>query len=100
MNWFDVKQTATTTILKNVFTLDLRKFILLQEQIGHYGIDWDGPVNTDGDNLVEVPDTSCPLDDDKLQLLRQRIDLTTDDRNYGIHTFNQLIAEVTNLIHS
>ena len=65
MNWFDVKQTATTTILKNVFTLDLRKFILLQEQIGQYGIDWDGPVNTDGDNLVEVPDTSCPLDDDK-----------------------------------
>ena len=57
-------------------------------------------MNTDGDNLVEVPDTSCPLDDNKLQLLRQRIDLTADDRNYGIHTFNQLIAEVTNLIHS
>ena len=100
MNWFEVKQTATTTILKNDFTLDLTKFLLLQEQIGQYGIDWDGPVNTDGDNLVEVPDTSCPLDDDKLQLLRQRIDLTTDDRNYGINTFNQLIAEVTNLIHS
>ena len=57
-------------------------------------------MNTDGDNLVEVPDTSSPLDDDKLQLLRQRIDLTADDRNHGIHTFDQLIAEVTNLIHS
>ena len=57
-------------------------------------------MNTDGDNLVEVPDTSSPLDDDKLQLLRQRIDLTADDRNYGIHTFNQLIVEVTNLLHS
>ena len=57
-------------------------------------------MNTDGDNLVEVPDTSSPLDDDTLQLLRQRIDLTADDRNYGIHSFNQLIAELTNLLHS
>ena len=57
-------------------------------------------MNTDGDNLVEVPDTSSPLDDDTLQLLRQRIDLTADDRNYGIRSFNQLIAEVTNLLHS
>ena len=85
--------------LKNVFTLHLRKFLLLQEQISQYGIDWDGPVNTDDDNLVEVPETSSPLDDDKLQLLQQRIDLSADDRNYGIHTFNQLIAEVTNLLH-
>ena len=59
-----------------------------------------GQVNTDGDNLVEVPDTSCPLDDDKLQLFRERIDLAADDRDYGIHTFNQLIAEVTSLLHS
>ena len=57
-------------------------------------------MNTDGDNLVEVPDMSSPLDDDTLQLLRQRIDLTADDRNYGIHSFNQLIAELTNLLHS
>ena len=57
-------------------------------------------MNTDGDNLVEVPDTSSPLYDDTLQLLRQRIDLTADDRIYGIHSFNQLIAEITNLLHS
>ena len=57
-------------------------------------------MNTDGDNLVEVPDTSSPLYDDTLQLLRQQIDLTADDRNYGIHSFNQLIAEITNLLHS
>ena len=57
-------------------------------------------MNTDEDNVVEVPDTSSPLDDDKLQLLRQRIDLSADDRNYGVHTFNQVIAEVTDLLHS
>ena len=68
--------------------------------MSQYGIDWDGPVNTDGDNLVEVPDTSCPLDDDQLQLLRQRIDLTVDDENYGIHTFNRLIAEVATITAS
>lgn len=56
-------------------------------------------MNTYGDNLVEVPDTLCPLDDDKLQLLRQRIDPTADDGNYGISNFNQAIAEVTNLLH-
>ena len=57
-------------------------------------------MNTDGDNLVEVLDTSCPLDDDNLRSLRQRIDLTADDGNYGISTFNQLIAEVSNQLHS
>ena len=45
-------------------------------------------MNTDGGNLVEVPDTSSPLDDDKLQLLQQWIDVTADDRNYGIHTLH------------
>lgn len=57
-------------------------------------------MSTDGDNIVEVPDTSCPLNDDQLQLLRQRIDLAADDGNYGISTFNQVVAEVTTLIHS
>ena len=57
-------------------------------------------MNTDGDNSVEVSDTSCPLDDNNLQLLRQRINLTADDGNYEISTFCQLIAEVTNLLHS
>lgn len=74
--------------------------MLLQEEISQHGVDWDGPVNTDGDNLVEVPDTSCPLDDDNLRSLRQRIDLTADDGNYGISAFNQFIAEVSNQLHS
>ena len=78
--------------------LKLELFFLLQEEISQYGVDWDGPVNTDGNNSVEVPDTSCPLDDNQLQLQRQQIDLTADDGNYGISIFNEVIAEVTNLI--
>ena len=73
---------------------------ILQEEINQYGIDWDGPVHTEGDNSVEVPDTTCPLDDENLQVFMQQIYLTVEDGNYGISTFNDAVAKVTNLLHN
>ena len=72
----------------------------MQDEFNQYGIDWDGPVNTESDNFVEVPDTTCPLDDDNLQVLMQQIDITVDDGNYGIYTFNDAVAKVTNLLRN
>lgn len=73
---------------------------LSQEEISQYGIDWTGPANTEVENLVEVPDTPCPLNDNKLQLLLQNIDPTLDDGNYGIPTLNDIVSTVTSLFHN
>ena len=72
----------------------------MQDEFNQYGIDWDGPVNTESNNFVEVPDTTCPLDNDNLQVLMQQIDITVDDGNYGIYTFNDTVAKVTNLLRN
>lgn len=73
---------------------------LTEDEFNQYGIDWDGPVNTESNNFVEVPDTTCPLDNDNLQVLMQQIDITVDDGNYGIYTFNDTVAKVTNLLRN
>ena len=57
---------------------------LLQEEFRQYGIDWNGPVGTGDDNMVEVPDTLCPFSDHILSQLRQSVHLNSDDGNYGI----------------
>lgn len=49
------------------FSTHLFKMLLfkcrLQEEFRQYGIDWNGPVGTGDDNMVEVPDTLCPFSD-------------------------------------
>lgn len=54
----------------------------------------------DGDSLVEVPDTACPLNDHNLQVLMEQIDLTSDDGYYGISTFIDTLSKVTNLLYN
>lgn len=71
-----------------------------QEEIDQYGIDWNGPVSTDRENFVEVPNTSCPLDDHNLTLLQQSVNVTIDDRNFGINLYNDTLAEVAQLLEA
>ena len=53
----------------HLFTILLFK-CLLQEEFRQYGIDWNGPVGTGDDNMVEVPDTLFPFSDHILSQLR------------------------------
>ncbi|KAJ7380823.1 hypothetical protein OS493_007213 [Desmophyllum pertusum] len=71
---------------------------ITQEEIDQYGIDWNGPVGTNQDNIVQVPDTTCPLDDHNLTLLKQAVDFRIDDGHYGISLYNDTMAEVTRLL--
>ena len=55
----------------------------------NYGIDWDGPVPTEvnelgNENLVNVPETNCPLGMEQLNLLRQNIDPLRQSNCHGI----------------
>ena len=47
---------------------------------------------------MQVPDTTCPLDDHNLSLLMQAVDYRVDDNNYGISLYTDTVAEVTRLL--
>lgn len=55
-------------------------------------------MGTNQDNIVQVPDTTCPLDDHNLTLLKQAVDFRIDDGHYGISLYNDTMAEVTRLL--
>ena len=55
-------------------------------------------MSTDQDNIVEVPDTLCPLNDHDLTLLKQRVDFSIDDGNFGINIFNDTVTQVSRLL--
>ena len=50
------------------------------------------------DDVVQVPDTPCPLDENNLTLLKQSVDFSVDDGNFGISLFNDTLAEVMRFI--
>ena len=47
---------------------------------------------------MQVPDTTCPLDDHNLSLLMQAVDYRVDDNNYGISLYTDTVDEVTRLL--
>ena len=55
-------------------------------------------MSADQDNIVEVPDTLCPLDDHSMTLLKQRVDFSIDDGNFGINLFINTVTEVSQLL--
>ena len=57
-------------------------------------------MSTDRENLVEVPNTSCPLDDQNFTLLQQSVNVTIDDRNFGINLYNDTLAAVAQLLEA
>jgi len=69
-----------------------------EEEFRQYGIDWNGPVSTGDDNIVEVPDTLCPFSDHILSQLRQSVNPSSDDGNYGISLYVNAVSEVTRLL--
>ena len=50
-----------------------------------YGIDWEGPVPLDSDtDEIVVPSVPCPLNDYKLQALREVLDPLQECDDYGV----------------
>ena len=54
-------------------------------------------MHYEDDNIVEVPDTQCPLSQDNLFVLQQLVDPLGDDGNYGISFYNRTVAEETRM---
>ena len=67
-------------------------FVLLQEEISSYSIDWDGPIPSDSSNSddcmhVEVPDIQVSLDDEQQQHFIGLLDPLGDSDCYGIDLY-------------
>ncbi|XP_028516339.1 uncharacterized protein LOC114575527 [Exaiptasia diaphana] len=65
-----------------------------------YGIDWDGPVGSEDNGLVEVPATPSPISDEDLQQLSEQINPLVDDGNYGINTFIDTLQAVESILQN
>lgn len=64
---------------------------VFQNEGDNYGIDWSGPIpRTDSGlyEMVEVPDTACPLTQEQIDLLP-----ATGNMNYleGVETLQQIL---------
>ena len=72
-----------------------------QSDFTYYGVDWNGPVGSAENNRqVELPVTTCPLNTNELQQLKEQIDPLVDDNNYGIDTFNATVCAVERILQS
>ena len=62
-----------------------------------YGVDWDGPLPTD-ENIVEVPDTPCPLSDESYAVLINEVNPSDETTVHGVDPYERTLAFVTRTI--
>lgn len=96
--WFSPQSFGAKYEFQHPSSQNLLFKCLLQEEFRQYGIDWNGPVGTGDDDMVEVPDTLCPFSDHILSQLRQSVHPNSDDGNYGIFLYINAVSEETRLL--
>ena len=70
--------------------------IKLQEEIEHFGIDWDGPVaeQSELDQSVDVPELRNAISFQREQELRQLINPLEESDCYGLNIYMQTVRFV------
>lgn len=61
----------------------------------NYGVDWDGPLVSDDDNVVIVPTTNSPLPEYDMQELASRINPLAFSDELGIDLYVQTVHFVS-----
>ena len=63
----------------------------------NYGLDEEGATQQDGDDEgVSIPSSSIQLSDDQMQLLQQQVNPLSDDANFGINLYQQVLQFLHN----
>ena len=60
---------------------------IMQDELQHYGIDWDGPSAVDNDHTVEVPAVPCPLQRQELDVLQSSINPLDECDDLGVSMY-------------
>ena len=59
----------------------------------YYGVDWDGPApENNEDNLVDVPCTACPLNEDSYRLLQTTINPEQHSNEWGVDIYHDVLT--------
>ena len=68
----------------------------MQLDMPQFGIDWDGPFPLyKSDNVVDVPETPCPLDTTQFEELMRTVPPLSESTTYGIDLYEQTLEYVT-----
>ena len=57
----------------------------------YYGVDEDGPIVADDDNIFNVPPLNIELSQEQEHLIMDQIDPLLEDSNYGINSFIRMV---------
>lgn len=71
---------------------------VFQSDLSSYGIDWQGPVASPSEDIVEVPDTNSPLDEQGLQSLARSIPLQDVSISNAVDVFLRTVECVNELL--
>ena len=70
--------------------------LFFQHEMASHGIDWDGPlpenVDNGGEGTVEVPQTVCPLSEDRYRELSLLVDPLRSSECYGIDIYTDVLS--------
>ena len=61
---------------------------------GDFGVDWEGPVNTCGEEEITIPETVCPLEDADFEELKHSIQPLSHSTEYGIDLYERTVQFV------
>ena len=88
----DGKNVRDISILKDSFKSNLETCLDFYEQVSeNYGIDEEGLGALD-DEGVSIPRSTISLSEEQISQLHQQINPTTDDRNFGIDLYQDVVA--------
>ena len=71
----------------------------MQNGFTNYGIDWDGPVPAPSPESVEVPETRCPIDPERLQSLSLFYPPHNASKCYVIEVFVRAVTHVYEMLN-
>lgn len=67
INNFFVIYVGDTQLTSRLYNWQSSGVYLLQNDFSSYGIDWDGPVPAPSPDSVEVPETRCPINPERIE---------------------------------
>lgn len=68
------------------------------ENIELYGVDWNGPLPVEDQNIVEVDPPNCPFPAEYFYQLQYHVNPMQQSNNYGIELFTQAKAFINGLL--
>ncbi|XP_066921422.1 uncharacterized protein [Clytia hemisphaerica] len=64
------------------------------EQLEYYGVDWEGPINTQPRSEVNLMEPACPLQERDFMELQRLVDPTSESADYGVDLYKKTLEYI------